>query len=331
MTHLKPLIVSLVLAMLVARVVPTAAAQGADQAPTLKASATVTGEIVRIGDLVEHAGAVADVPIFRSPDLGQTGSVPVERVLDAVLQHHIIGLDTRGLAEVEVTRASRTITVKDVQAQILRALGGKYGLPDTSNLTVVLDSDMQSLEVEPAATKELAVTRLSYEPRNGRFDITFNPPGSATARRSALHFTGTLTETFDAVVSLHELVQGQALKASDVGIERRPKSEFTPTTLISLDQVQGLSAKHGLHASQVLRQTDVSKPELVGRNETVTIVYEVPGIRLTVLGKSAEPGGLGDSINVLNVQSKRTIQATVIGPNRVTVNAATRLAADATQ
>ena len=63
--------------------------------------------------------------------------------------------------------------------------------------------------------------------------------------------------------------------------------------------------------------------------ETVTIVYEVPGIRLTVLGKSVEPGGLGDSINVLNVESKRTVQATVTGPSRVTVNAGTRLTADA--
>jgi flagella basal body P-ring formation protein FlgA len=329
MTRLKPLVAFLVLAVLAARIVP-AAAQTAGGAPTLKASATVTGEIVRIGDLVENAGAVADVPIFRAPDLGQTGSVPTDRVLDAVLQHHIVGLDTHGLSEVEVTRASRTITVKDIQERVLRALGGKYGLPDISNLAVVLDSDIHAIEVEPTATKELAVSRLSYEPRSGRFDITFDPPGSPTARRQLLHFTGTLTETFEAVVSTHELAQGQALRASDVSIERRPKSEFTPTALTNLDQMQGLSAKHALHAGQVIRQADVSKPELVGRNETVTIVYEVPGIRLTVLGKSVEPGGLGDSINVLNVESKRTVQATVTGPSRVTVNAGTRLTADAT-
>jgi flagellar basal body P-ring formation protein FlgA len=329
MTRLKPLIALLALAILAARIVP-AAAQTAGQAPTLKASVTVTGEIVRIGDLVEHAGAVADVPIFRAPDLGQTGSVPADRVLDAVLQHHIIGLDMRGLSEVEVTRASRTITVKDVQARILSALSGKYGLPDTGNLTVVLDSDIHNIEVEPTATKELAVSRLSYEPRSGHFDIALDLPGSPTARRPPLHVTGTLTETFDAVVAMRELAQGQALKVSDVSIERRPKSQFTPTALTNLDQLQGLSAKHALHAGQVIRQADVSKPELVGRNETVTIVYEVPGIRLTVLGKSVEPGGLGDSINVLNVESKRTVQATVTGPSRVTVNAGTRLTADAT-
>jgi len=57
----------------------------------------------------------------------------------------------------------------------------------------------------------------------------------------------------------------------------------------------------------------------------------VPGIMLTILGKASEPGALGDVINVVNVQSKHTIQATVIGPGRVSVNAPTaRLAANVT-
>ena len=54
------------------------------------------------------------------------------------------------------------------------------------------------------------------------------------------------------------------------------------------------------------------KPELVQRNETVTIIYEVPGIVLTMRGKAQEAGAEGDVISVLNVQSKRTVQGTVI-------------------
>ena len=50
--------------------------------PRLKAEATVTGNVVRIGDLVAHAGIIANVPIFRAPDLGATGTVPAEAVVD---------------------------------------------------------------------------------------------------------------------------------------------------------------------------------------------------------------------------------------------------------
>jgi flagellar basal body P-ring formation protein FlgA len=96
------------------------------------------------------------------------------------------------------------------------------------------------------------------------------------------------------------------------------------------EQAAGLVAKRALPAGKIIRQADLMKPELVARNETVTLVFEAPGIMLTIRGKALEAGTLGDLINVLNVQSKRTVQATVSGPGRVTVTAATpRLAATA--
>jgi flagella basal body P-ring formation protein FlgA len=308
-------------------------AQSAERAadgPALKSAATVAGEIVRIGDLVENAGAVAEVPIFRAPDVGLTGSVPVAQVIDALRGHHLIGLDTRGLSEVAVTRAARAITTKDIEASVLRILAGRYGLPEPDNLAVVFDNDVRSIEVEATATKELTVARLSYDPRTTRFDITFELPGSAVARRLPLHFTGALSETFETAVPTHDIAQGQVLKASDLALERRPKGQMTSTTVTSIEQAQGLLAKHAMRAGQIIRTADVAKPELVGRNENVTIVYEVPGILLTMTGKAVDPGALGDTINVVNVQSKRTIQATVVGPGRVSVGSAgSRLAANA--
>src|ERR1051325_3759818 len=71
--------------------------------PKLKAEATVTGDLVRIGDLVANAGIIADVPIFRAPDLGATGMVSAESVVEAVRGHALVGLDTGGLREVAVT------------------------------------------------------------------------------------------------------------------------------------------------------------------------------------------------------------------------------------
>src|SRR5580704_3521870 len=207
--------------VLIALVAP-AVAQSSDAAsaagPALKPSATVMGEIVRIGDLVENAGAVADVPIFRAPDLGQTGSVPIASVLEAVRGHHLIGLDSHGLAQIAVTRAARTITAKDVEARVVLALAGKFGLPDANSLAVVFDNEVRTLVVEPTATVDLAVTRLSYEPRTTRFDVAFELPGSVVARRLPLRFTGSLSETFDAVVVTHEVAQGQVLKGSDLAI-----------------------------------------------------------------------------------------------------------------
>jgi flagellar basal body P-ring formation protein FlgA len=320
------------LASLASPAPPAAAQTPHPDAPFLKASVTVTGDIVRIGDLVANAGAVADVPIFRSPDLGQTGSVPAASVIDAVRVHHIIGLDTRGLAEVEVHHAGLLIAVKDIEDCILQAVAARYGLADTGKLAVALDGDLHPIEVEPSVTSALSVSRLIYDARTGRFDATLELPGSRAARRLPLHFTGTASETADAVVAAHDLAQGEIIRPEDVTLARRPKAELGTKPLGDVDEAQGLTAKHALHAGDVIRLGDVAKTELVARNGTVTMTYEVPGIVLSVVGKAVEAGGLGDTISVVNPQSKRTIQATVTGPDRVKVDALVpRMAAAAAQ
>jgi flagella basal body P-ring formation protein FlgA len=287
--------------------------------PTLKAEATVIGDVVRIGDLVENAGEAAEVGIFRAPDIGQTGTVPASRVLEAVLPHRVLGLDTRGLAEVVVTRASRPITGKDIEARILRALAGQSGLPEAPSLTVTFDNEIRPLQVEAAITAELRIVRLAYDPRSGRFDISLELPGSAVARKLPMRFTGSISESFEALVPTRAIAQGEVMRASDLVPARRPKSEFAPNVVREAEQAVGMVAKRALRAGQAIRQSDFAKQELVARNETVTISYEVPGINVSIRGQALEPGAQGDLINVVNVQSKRTLQATVTGPGRVSV------------
>jgi len=63
------------------------------------------------------------------------------------------------------------------------------------------------------------------------------------------------------------------------------------------------------------------KPALVQRNDIVTIFYETPGLTLTLRGQAQDAGALGDTIGVMNMQSKRLVQGVVSGPGRVTAAA----------
>jgi flagella basal body P-ring formation protein FlgA len=94
---------------------------------------------------------------------------------------------------------------------------------------------------------------------------------------------------------------------------------LAPGVITNVEQAVGLAARRALPAGRALRQADLQKPELVARNENVTITYEVPGIVLTMRGQALEAGAHGDLISVLNVHSKKTIHATIVGPGRVTV------------
>lgn len=297
-----------------------AAAQTATQAPApaLRASITVTSDVVRIGDLVENAGPVADIPIFRAPDLGTTGAVATDRIIDAIQPHQLIGIDTRGLADVMVTRASRAITPREISDRIAQALAGQYGFGDAHNILVDLDGGVRTLQVEPTAIGELQVVALAYDPRSMRFDVTLNLPDSAMLRQQGVRYTGSAIETVDAVAVDRTVARGEVLKPSDLTVLKRPKAEVG-TDLIDLNATAGLAARHELHPGQPLVAADVMKPQIVQRNDSVTIVYEVPGISLTLRGQAQDAGALGDTIAVINTESKRVVQAVVSGPDRVAI------------
>jgi flagella basal body P-ring formation protein FlgA len=273
-----------------------------------------------IRNALDNAGAVAGIPVFRAPDLGQTGSVQVTRVTNALKPYDMAGLDTGGLAEVVVTRLSRAITGKEIEERIARALAGQHGFGDAKNLAILFDRDVRSMHVESSVAADLLVARLHADPHTGRFDIAFELPGSAAARRLPLRFSGTATETLEAATLTRPIARGEIIKASDVVLERKPKAEAQGERIAAEDAV-GLSAKRALRAGTVLRAADLMKPEVVQRNETVTIMYEVPGIMLTVRGKALEAGAVGDMISVTNTQSNRTVQATIAGPGRVIIAA----------
>ena len=306
-----------------------AAAAAPDQErPKLKAEATITGTIVRIGDLVEHAGIVAKVPIFRAPDLGSTGTVSAAAVVEAVRSHALIGLDTGDLSEVVVTRASRTIPAKDIEERVAQALSAQYALGPRQDIVVNFERELRTIQVETTTKGEPRVANLNYDSRSGRFDVTLDMPTGATTR-GTLHLSGNAAATAEVMTLVRPLERGEVIKSADVVIERRPRAEIGRDLVRNAEQAVGLAARNALQSGRPLRLADLMKPELVQRNETVTLVYQVPGITLTVRGKATEGGAEGDVISVLNEQSKRTVQGVVTGPGRVIISTGSpRLAAN---
>jgi flagella basal body P-ring formation protein FlgA len=315
--------ISALLFALIALFPAVAAAQdaSANAVPALRANVTVTGDIVRIGDLIENAGAAADVAIFRSPDLGTRGTVSTASIVEAIRPHQLIDIDTRGLAEVIVTRASRPIGVQEMSTSIAQALAGQFGLGEARNISVYYDRDLRTTQVEPGAVGQLQVLSLNYDPRSTRFDATLDLPSSAALHRQPLRLTGTAIETIPAVAVEHPVMRGEVLKESDLIVLRRPKSEGGAIATIA--EAVGLAARHELRPEQPLRTADLTKPDIVQRNDNVSIVYQVPGVVLTLRGVAQSAGALGDLIGVLNADSKRIVQGVITAPGRITVNTAT--------
>jgi flagella basal body P-ring formation protein FlgA len=135
--------------------------------------------------------------------------------------------------------------------------------------------------------------------------------------------------TVEVAVLARAVERGAIIKDSDVEMERRPRAEVGRDALRDRDHVVGLAARDNLQIGRALRASDLMRPEIVQRNETVTLTVEMPGIMLTARGKALEGGAEGDVISVSNEQSKRVLQGIVIGAGRVAISMGSpRLAAN---
>lgn len=292
------------------------AAAAEPERPVLRAEATVTGSVVRIGDLVDHAGIVADVAIFRAPALGDTGTVPVALALEAMRAHAMVGLDPGSISEITVTRASRAIAPHDIEKLLAEAIAKGYGLGQAADVAIGFDRALRTVRVEPSVTALPRIERLRYEAGSGRFEAELDIPGAPGARQ---RLSGTAIATADVVALTRPLARGEIIKIGDLAMQRLPRDQIGSDTITDPDQAIGLALRNPLNSGRPLRGADVMKPEIVQRNGNVTIVYQVPGIVLAVRGKAVDSGAEGDMIDVVNVQSNRTVRGTIVGPGQVAV------------
>jgi len=301
-------------------------------APVLRASVNVTADVVRIGDVIDNAGTSAQIAIYRAPDLGTTGSLKVAQVLSALQAHQVIGVDTRDLKEISVTRLARTLESKDIELQVARALEHRGGLGDAANLSLTFDRDVQDLRLDASNSGAMQATSVRFDPRSNRFDVSIEIANDNVSTPTRLRFSGSAIETVEAAVLARGIERNEIIKASDLVVERRPKAEVGGD-VASRDRAIGMQARKQLRAGQALKVADIAKPDLVQRDQNVTLTYEATGLYLTIRGKALENGTEGDVVSVLNLQSKRTVTGVVSGRGQVTVSApAARLplAADVT-
>ncbi|MBR0957414.1 flagellar basal body P-ring formation chaperone FlgA [Bradyrhizobium japonicum] len=310
---------------LLALALPAAAADEFIASPTLRGSVTVTSDVVRIGDLIDNAGSAALIPVYRSPDLGTTGTLTIAQVLSVLRAKQVIGVMTGDIKEVQVTRLARTLASKDLEAAVASTLERRFGLGDAANITVTFDRGISDMRLDASNTGALQPVATRYDARSGRFDVTFEINNDNNPAPTKLRFTGTAIETVEVAVLTRDIDRAELLKSSDVSLERRPKAEVAGEPA-SRDRTLGMQLRRAMRAGTPIRIADIVKPDFVLRDQAVTIIYQVPGLYLTTRGKAIENGAEGDSVSVLNLQSKRTLTGIVTGRGQVTVQGASQSA-----
>jgi flagella basal body P-ring formation protein FlgA len=299
----------IILASLAALLLSINVARGAE--PRMKQEVIVGSSIVKLGDFIENAGRAADVPVFRAPDPGTTGSVPVARILDVARKHGLTDIKAEQ-TDIQVSRASRVLTETEVEQTLAETARKNYGLNSHYEISVRLDRALERVHV-PVDAKAPPVLSYRMDRASGRFEalMILDDQERPTIVR------GHIIENMRIAVPVRTLSRGEIIRPEDLRDIKMDRRELGENALQDTRRIIGLAARRNLQQGRPITESDFTKPDFVERNKSVLISFEMNGISLATKGKALGSGAEGDVIPVMNLQSKRVIQATIIGPNQV--------------
>lgn len=276
--------------------------------PRLRAEAVVTGDMVRLGDLVEDAGEQAATPLFRAPALGGIGTIRADRIAEAARDLGLASLELRDHAAIVVRRPLRTIAAEEAETAVIQALAAKDAGLATARLQ--LDgSPVLRIDVDQDDRLSVEISRL--DGRTGRFEAQLR------AGQTIHRISGIAEANVEVPVVTRAIGRGETVRAGDIDLQRRNRRELPATILLDSRQILGLVARKTLSTGQFVREGDLVRPDLVERNQVVSVDYDTPGLSLSLKGKALASGPDGAAIQVLNLTSRRTLDVVITGPGRV--------------
>lgn len=284
---------------------------------TLRADVTVNNGLVTLGDLLSDAGDKAGIAVFRSPDIGKSGKVSASRVVEAAASHGL-RITSDGIDKVTVRRESRPVTENEVMAALNAAIAATELGRSADAITVRLAQSLATVHLEPARTAPVEVQSLAITPRGGRFTAVITVEDVTGEPRPVMRVRGTADMMVNVPVLNQTTERGTPLTAADFTMEMRPQGSI-PRDAANLEEITGMAIKRRMSAGSFVTQTDLIEPVLVERNEIVTMVLRVGRLQLTARGRALSEGGKGGIVPVMNLESKRIIDAEVMGDGMVAV------------
>lgn len=115
------------------------------------------------------------------------------------------------------------------------------------------------------------------------------------------------------VTAARHLRAGTIIQDGDIVIDGG-----TPDAVASLkNTIGGMEIKRTIYAGKPLTLSDLGSPTIIKRNAVITIEFIRGPLVITTDGRALDPGGVGDRVRVMNLNSRITLSAIVVGANKV--------------
>lgn len=117
----------------------------------------------------------------------------------------------------------------------------------------------------------------------------------------------------EVVVAATTIPAGTTIEAGHLAFAA---GQPAPGLLSRMEPAIGLENRVAIYAGRPVRAADLGPPTVVRRNAVIALEFRRGAMVIQTDGRALDEGGLGDRIRVMNLDSRRTIVATISGPNR---------------
>lgn len=282
--------------------------------PAVRPFATVDDAVVRLADLFEDAGPRADVVLGPAPAPG-TRLVIEAAQLQAIARSNGLAWRPMGGADrVVLERPGRMVPLDEVALALRAALRGQ-GLDEEA------DVDLQGFAapmVPERSFVQLVVESAVLDAAAGRFaaSLAVAAEGQPTQR---FRLSGRVVSTVPMLVAARRMAAGEVVRAADVRLIRVPASRLRPGAAQATEGVVGQALRRPAAPEQPLMLANIVAAPTVERGQTVTMLFQAPGMTLTAQGRAMETAPRGAVVPVMNLTSRVVVQAEVVAPGRVRV------------
>jgi flagella basal body P-ring formation protein FlgA len=273
----------------------------------LKANIVVTSDQITFADLFQNAGELSDIVVAGAPLPGRKLSLSPLALARNVAAHGREWTNTGQLRRILVKRSGRRLGRMEI-ADLLKTELDQTG--NGARYELVVSAGASNIYVPGDAMTLPQVERLDVNPSTGAFMATMVPYANAeavTLRGRAWHLT-------EVPALVRPIAAGQMIAADDVVWIDVRADRLGVNPILDEAQIVGQMARRSLAASRALKAHDLKTPDAVKKGELISIVYELPGLKLTARGKVLANAATGDTVRVVNLSSSRTIEVTITGP-----------------
>ncbi len=281
----------------------------------IKENSIIKSNVITLGDVFYDLPRGEDRVLGNAPRPDKDMVLNARTLLRIAMAMDLSWRPSSASDKVTLRRAATIIEYEQIKEAIHTAL---YEENIYGDFEINIPSQYRNIILPDDQPASMAITDINIDATRKKFEVTIVAPSEQNPIQH-FSFKGQIAPVIAVPVLTANVQHGRTIQSRDIEYIKIKEQAFSRDTIADASQIIGMTARRMIMAGRPIKQTDIIATQVIKRGSLVTLSLNSGSMSLTTQVKALENGAKGDVIRVVNTLSNKTLQATVIGDNEVSV------------